>query len=103
MRFRCLFARGVLRYAIRLAANALPGPASRRPAKGAAAEREGRLYLPPAAAAFAPPIFFSPCRKEDGPRPGQKKRALDALNLWSESGLVIAIVRHCTGMGAIVE
>ena len=23
----------------------------------------------------APPIFFSPCRKEDGPRPGQKKRA----------------------------
>ena len=23
----------------------------------------------------APPIFFSSCRKEDGPRPGQKKRA----------------------------
>ena len=24
---------------------------------------------------IAPPIFFSSCRKEDGPRPGQKKRA----------------------------
>jgi len=24
----------------------------------------------------APTIFFSPCRKENGPRPGQKKRAL---------------------------
>ena len=72
---RFLFAKHYLRNAIHLAANALPGPASRRPAKGAAAERDGRLYLPPAAAAFAPPIFFSSCRKEDGPRPGQKKRA----------------------------
>ena len=28
-----------------------------------------------------PPIFFSPCRKEDGPRPGQKKRAPNAGNI----------------------
>ena len=30
---------------------------------------------------IAPPIFFSSCRKEDGPRPGQKKRAPNAGNL----------------------
>ena len=29
----------------------------------------------------APTIFFSPCRKEDGPRPGQKKRAPNAGNI----------------------
>ena len=37
----------------RLAANAFRGPASRRPAKGAAAERRGRLHLPQAAAALS--------------------------------------------------
>ncbi|MBR6353013.1 MAG: hypothetical protein IKS25_02725, partial [Oscillospiraceae bacterium] len=88
----------------------------------------------------APPIFFSSCRKEDGPRLGlraaaaggrrrrhgisaaalfagrreagpqkanaarwnQKKRALNALNLCTITGLVIAIVGHCTDPGAIV-
>ena len=35
----------------RLAANAIPGPVSRRPANGAAAEIARRLHLPPAAAA----------------------------------------------------
>ena len=34
----------------RLAADAVPGPASRRPANGAAAEKAARLPLPPAAA-----------------------------------------------------
>ncbi len=87
----------------RLAAFALPGPASRRPAKGAAAERENCLGLPPAAAVFAPPIFFSSCRKEDGPRPGQKKRALNALDLCPVTRLVIAIVGHGTHLGAILE
>ena len=42
----------------------------------------------------APPIFFSSCRKEDGPRPGQKKRALNALDLCTVTRLVIAIVGH---------
>ena len=35
---------------LHLAANAIPGPVSRRPAHGAAAEITCRLYLPPAAA-----------------------------------------------------
>ena len=42
----------------------------------------------------APPIFFSSCRKEDGPRLGQKKRALNALNLCTATDPVIAIVGH---------
>ena len=36
---------------LHLAANAIPGPVSRRPANGAAAEIACRLHLPPAAAA----------------------------------------------------
>ena len=51
----------------------------------------------------APPIFFSSCRKEDGPRPGQKKRALNAMNLCTVTKLVIAIVGHGTDPGTIVE
>ena len=41
---------------LHLAAFAFPGPASRRPAKGAAAERRNRLPLPLAAAASPPPF-----------------------------------------------
>ena len=62
----------------RLAAFALPGPASRRPAKGAAAERRIRLPLPPAAAGSPP----------------KEKRALNALNLCTVTDLGIAIVRY---------
>ena len=58
----------------RLAANAIPGPASRRTANGAAAERRGRLFLPPAAAALSAPLsFFSSCRKERQRRARWKK------------------------------
>ena len=42
----------------------------------------------------APPIFFSPCRKEDGPRPGQKKRALNAMNSCTARKPGIAIVER---------
>ena len=50
----------------------------------------------------APPVFFSPCRKEDGPRreasplgrPGQKKRAPNAMNSCTARKPGIAIVER---------
>ena len=82
-----------------------PGPALRRPAKGAAAEREGLLFPPPAVSAFAPPyLSFRLAEKKDSAAPGgRKKRALNALDLWSRTGLGIAIVEHCACPGAIVR
>ena len=45
------------------------------------------------AAENAPTIFFSSCRKENGPRPGQKKRALSVANP-RPGGLRFACIRE---------
>ena len=59
----------------RLAANAIPGPASRRTANGAAAERRGRLFLPPAAAALSAPLsFFSVLARKERQRRARCKK-----------------------------
>ena len=67
---------------------------------------------------YAPPIFFSSCRKEDGPRPGQKKRAptrwtcgagpgwssrsSDMVHIWVQSwnSLAEPIPRGAASLGA---
>ena len=62
---------------IRLAAFAFPGPVSRRPAKGAAAERRSRLILPQAAAALS----------------AQREKSADAGIILAKGNIVPATVR----------